>query len=480
MQTTPLCPTAAMWPVSKTTDRMLRPLAAKSYLLPPPRNRRTLCLSREVHLQPAPNVFSSYAIQFDTMTQHRHRTSRHTLAVSMLASLGPMSIGLPVRAAYSQPNPPRALITEDLRLDAQKEDFPSIGRIQIGPRGVIAVPVYPEVTLKMFDSTGKYLGNVGRKGAGPGEFATISNVGWVGDTMWVLDGSQRRISFFGPDSKHIRTVAGPISANRTVVGTPTTKQLASFTSLGVQADGSIAGSALLKAPMVASNERSGDKVLVRITPSGGAHYLMPLPRVGEPDERFYINAGGLLNPIPFVTPPQYATSASLEHIVVLRSLQTSPTGGTVTVTLSRTTGDTLYSKTFLYRGEPIPKAVRDSVIAAELTGNGTMTEGPRNLRRTVHEIAKKKTPFIYAGASFVVLGLDNTVWLGLHPTAQGRKVLVFNVRGEAVASVILPPNTLIRQANARNMWTIETNDDGLNSVVRYRVTGIPCGSPACR
>lgn len=365
-------------------------------------------------------------------------------------------------------------------MDAEKEDFPRIGRIQVGPRGIIAVPVYPEVTLKLFDSTGKRVGTVGRKGAGPGEFATISNIGWVRDTMWVLDGNQRRFSFFGPDGKLLRTVATPVLSGKPVVGLPTARTLSSFTGLAVQADGSLAGSAFLKLAGAASNPRTREQTLVRVTPGGVVHRLMLVPRVGESDERFYIIAGGLLNPIPFVTAPEYATSASLDYVAELTSLQTSATGGTIRVSLLKTTGDTLFNKTFPYKGEPIPKAVRDSAIAAELKGDGPITEGPSNLRKLRHDIAKKKTPFIYAGASFIVLGLDNTVWIGMNPTSEGRKVLVFNSKGDAVATVMLPKNTRLRQATARNLWTIETDDVGLNSVVRYRVTGIPCESPVCR
>lgn len=311
------------------------------------------------------------------------------------------------------PSPPRARLVEDLRIDAEREDVPRVSNVAVGPRGSIAVPLYVEGKIKLFDSTGKALFTVGRQGAGPGELNRIANIGWVADTMWVTDVNQRRVSYFGPNGKLIRTAANPLMSNKPVLGTAGPKQIGYFMATSVQ------------------------------------------------------------NPIPFVEAPSFAFSSDLEHVAALTPLQTSPTGGTITVSLLRTTGITLFSKTFAYVGEPIPKAVRDSAIPAELKGDGPVTEGPSNMRVQRHAIAKRKTPTIYAGASFILLGLDNTVWLGLRSKPEGQTVLAFNAQGDAFASIVLPKNTRLRQASARNLWVTKTDDAGLSSVVRYRMVGTP-------
>ncbi len=38
--------------------------------------------------------------------------------------------------------------------------------------------------------------SIGRRGAGPGEFRNVSSMNWRGDTLWVSDGTLRRIQGF--------------------------------------------------------------------------------------------------------------------------------------------------------------------------------------------------------------------------------------------------------------------------------------------
>lgn len=55
--------------------------------------------------------------------------------------------------------------------------------------------------LRVFGPDGTFLGRWGREGEGPGEFQSIEIVGKLaGDTVVVLDGRQRRISLFHPDT----------------------------------------------------------------------------------------------------------------------------------------------------------------------------------------------------------------------------------------------------------------------------------------
>ena len=37
----------------------------------------------------------------------------------------------------------------------------------------------------------------------------------------------------------------------------------------------------------------------------------------------------------------------------------------------------------------------------------------------------------------------------------------------------------MRQANATHVWVTETDNDGLTSVVRYRIQGLNCGAVSC-
>lgn len=70
-------------------------------------------------------------------------------------------------AAIAQPTPARKQLVRDLRLDAATEDFPSIGWLAVSPHGIIAVGIQNDLAIRLYDSTGKKIGSVGRAGGWP-------------------------------------------------------------------------------------------------------------------------------------------------------------------------------------------------------------------------------------------------------------------------------------------------------------------------
>lgn len=64
--------------------------------------------------------------------------------------------------------------------------------------------------IAVFDAAGGYVGPFSRAGQGPGEIANLSRV-WrlPGDSIWVLDASNRRLSLFSPTLEFVRSVQQP-------------------------------------------------------------------------------------------------------------------------------------------------------------------------------------------------------------------------------------------------------------------------------
>ena len=100
---------------------------------------------------------------------------------------------------------PRATLVEELRLDAQAEDFSAVSFIYVGPDGRMAIPLRQDRQIRIYDAAGERIGAVGREGEGPGEFSFVGRVGFIGDTLWANDRQLGRVTFFAPDGAVLRT-----------------------------------------------------------------------------------------------------------------------------------------------------------------------------------------------------------------------------------------------------------------------------------
>ena len=199
---------------------------------------------------------------------------------------------LPLLPLGAQPTAPQLTLAEELRL----EDFPTVTRVLVGPRGQIVVPINADMQLRVYDASGKKLGVVGRRGSGPGEFQFFGPIGWAGDTMWVSDVQQQRTTFVGPDLKVLRTVLWPSSpgaiggaGERLYIAQPS-----AFLS-----DGSVLADGNLAVETERGRQLSGT-VRVRLTPGGPAQVVRRYPRTD--DSPFMMNVAGFGRWVPFTLP----------------------------------------------------------------------------------------------------------------------------------------------------------------------------------
>lgn len=314
------------------------------------------------------------------------RRLRHLLiAFSLTAAIGPSLI--------AQPAPPRLRLVEDYRLDATAEDFPTVGPIWVGPKSQLVVPIRQDMQLRIYDAAGKRIAVTGRSGSGPGEFRSMGIVGWKADTIWVSDGSQRRVTYLAPDGKLIRSTAFPTLEGAQIAGTT------SIPSSSVRREFSFPsafypdGSVLLQAAREGDGSAleaafGGPPLLVRMATDGNARVLLQMPTYA--DERWGMAVSGFGTGVPFAAVPMSAISTTGDRIAHMTSEVTSSRGGTFTVSHFRANGDTVYVRTFPFTGVPVSAASRDSALAALLPRPGRPTEGPaisRNASRTSRESA---------------------------------------------------------------------------------------------
>ena len=101
-------------------------------------------------------------------------------------------------------------VREDLRIGEvvgdEKYTLSHVSDLTVGPTGEIYVVQPQEQSVRVYDPDGRFLDRIGRKGAGPGEFAHPTETGWYRDTLWVLDQGLSRIQLFSPEGTFIASL----------------------------------------------------------------------------------------------------------------------------------------------------------------------------------------------------------------------------------------------------------------------------------
>jgi hypothetical protein len=81
-----------------------------------------------------------------------------------------------------------------------------------------------------------------------------------------------------------------------------------------------------------------------------------------------------------------------------------------------------------------------------------------------------KRPSSYSPFTRLLIGRDNTLWLELFTLSGDRIWQVFDSRGDLVGRIALPRSVFVHAAEDSTVWGTDTDDDGLEHVVRYRIS----------
>ena len=381
-----------------------------------------------------------------------------------LALIGGATICLACTAAPDEPPQSEDVeweLVEDLRLDANAEDFSVIPRVYVGPQREIVVPEPQDSRVRVYDSTGTLMVTIGRRGEGPGEFQAVAPVFWAADTLVVFDMQLARATYLLPDGTPARTEAGRFF--RPDFGASgADSSFMFFTPEAVDEEGAMLGSAYLNVSTGGRRESFG-QVLLRVSRDGEPHVVASPPN----DEHRMVIVSGLGNPVPFVFRPRTEIAPDGSRLLFMTADQ-STLDATYNLTLVRPTHDTVFTRSYAYAAEPIPDSAMDRGIAEMVREN--------NLARRFRAQARERAPAVYPPTA-VTLGLDGTIWVALRPTEHGTPVHVLSETGDPIASLLLPKRTRIQQASMTHVWVTEYDPLDLASVVRYQVIRHPGPGP---
>jgi hypothetical protein len=371
---------------------------------------------------------------------------------------------LPAIAALSLATPLAAqrtlTVTAELTIDGVEHDFSRIGRLAVSARGVIAVSQPQDSKVLFFDARGAAVGSFGRAGAGPGEFRSAGTLGWIGDTLSVYDAGLRRITLVGPDMRAVRIVSSPqqLLPPTGTGGAAIPAQTFPVSALG---DNGMLATAILRngGSLPAWMPAQDDVVsaIVRVDAEGRYQRIIGLR--GDPYACAVRNESSMMM-IPLCFRPMEDNSPSGRHVA---TLVPGAAGQYTVVSINGLGGDTVFSRQYSYRPIAVTKRVADSMR----TSRAAMPGLPAPAAALTRNLPVAET---YPAVMRVMAGDDGTVWLEEHTVApSAKRWRVLDQTGSVIGLLSLPRNVTLSVVSRDRVWATVTDDDDVQSVVRYGV-----------
>jgi len=76
------------------------------------------------------------------------------------------------------------------------EALTRVGTVALGPGAELFVEQTEDAEVRVYGADGSYRGPIGRRGEGPGEIGGLQTLGVAGDSLWVLDQGNGRLTWF--------------------------------------------------------------------------------------------------------------------------------------------------------------------------------------------------------------------------------------------------------------------------------------------
>ena len=391
------------------------------------------------------------------MGEVKPRISGHllTLLPVLLAACG----GPPAEAV------PEWRVEEELRIgsrDDGEEALTEVPFLTVDAGGSIFVPQPQDRVVRVFSPDGELARVLGRPGQGPGEFGGIDAIGLLGDTLYVSDTRNRRVSFFGSDGSLLKTTPfnwpsidglfGPRRVNK-ILSDGTVLVDPSFGSPNVAA-GIITARPLLRMDMAGN-------ILLRPAEISVENRVLAVVRGNS----------GLITSQPFADFPLLGFSRAEDFVVILRR-EAATSSSPVAMHLLKVTasGDTVVSIDIPYQPKPLLPEIFETVLAElaeRLVGSGPFGSTSA-AKETIREAVYR--PAHLPPASDLVVAQDGRVLIRREDLGEPQtKWDVLSPEGVPVARINMPASARVRFATNTHIWTIELDELDVPYVARYRI-----------
>ena len=328
-------------------------------------------------------------------------------------------------------------LERELTLDGGAEGFSRISSVRTNSRGDIAITFPQDAQIQIYDLSGRLISTFGRRGAGPGEFQAFFDVkGWIGDTIWIVDGMSNRLTYVSRTGRLLRTES---LADQGWKRTGSSGTVVNFTPSARSANGVWLGTG----SFYNSEER----------------HLRGFVALTSTDARFVasIRADSTYKFWPFAAGAVSAFSHDGEHVAYASASSLVLRSGKYKVNLFRSNGDTVYVREFDYVGVPLARRTVDSILARGV--------GPNRLRTLPND----QIPPVHRPLEALDFSSDGRLWITIRESSASSAVIVLDQRGAAVARIPLPARTSVMAADRARVWLKEEDENGVETLVRYRL-----------
>jgi hypothetical protein len=355
-----------------------------------------------------------------------------------------------------------ATISEELRIDGMAADLVPIHALAVAGDGTIAAIQSQDHVVRFFRSNGEAAGTFGGKGEGPGEFTSMARLGWLADTLWVLDVRQDRLTFISPEMKLSRTMVVPRAARPAPADSAHIPSFPIIIPMAAYPDGSLFAGLFASANQPLPVAFRSGVAYGRISPDGVVQKIVAVIPESGLDQS--IRVRGSVASQPFAVSASHAISPDGRYSAVAIPMAEDADSAGIMVTAFGADGDTAFSRTYRVRGVPIPRAVGDSVVAARAN-----EIQPRSPELAAAIRAQARIPKYYPSLESMLIGRDGCIWIQYPTHANARAYLGIDANGDVLGTLILPRTSRLAVAQRDRIWITERDENDVQSIVRYRV-----------
>lgn len=335
-------------------------------------------------------------------------------------------------------------------VDGGPAAFSPIRDFEIGPRSELHVLLPQEHEVRVFDGAGEYVRSIGRLGEGPGEFSRPDGIGFVGDTLWVLDSRAERVHFF-LDGDFVRAL--PLPSVRDLRPDRFSRIL-----------GVIAGPKLLISPdaMTYSHPPVLEEPGLLLSYMEGSFDTLATINVDYVGGFAIRRSGVEIEAVrPFPQPFSPATKVAISpggRSVVLAGGPTDP-GSSDSIFLVEVSaqGDTLLDLRQAFQPQEIPASSIDSIVA-EIAGDRFSDSEVRSATYL---------PRYYPPVTELIVGEDGTAWLARESLPdRPQRWEVFSSEGTRLAEIATPPGFEALWTDGKVVWGLVLDELDVPYLVR--------------